>query len=123
MFRTREQLVEFVERYGTSLGIPSDAIDEGEYELLGGFSNLPASNHSGYILRIKHKRTWLIGIRPTGKMNLIKDVPWRLWQGGNNPLYCGDRPQIYQRIKNVRTQMAQNTGGSRPDIQENPTTV
>lgn len=120
MFKTREQLVEFVERYGTSCGVPSDAIDEGEYELLGGFSQLPASNHSGFILRIKHKRVWLIGIRPTGKMSLVKDAPWRLWQGNvsKNPLYYGDRPEIYARIKMVTTER-----NIQPDIQKNPTSI
>ena len=63
---------------------------------------------------------WLIGIRPTGKMNLIKDVPWRLWQGdvSKNPLYQGDRPEIYARIK-----MVASTRSSQNNIQKNPTSV
>jgi hypothetical protein len=106
-FQTKGHLVAWLERH-CPRGSIVRAINEGAVELLGGFSLIPPSNRSGWIVRItsRHKRVWLVAVSPNRDQNdyeirLPKEVPWKHWCGDmhTSKLYTGDKPWLYAAIK------------------------
>ena len=106
-FQTRDHIISWLDRHCPRKAIVR-AINEGKTELLGGFSNIPPSRKSGWVIRItsSYGRVWLVAITEnTAKtdfaIGLLKGVPWAHWCGDLMPgkLYRGDKPWLYQAIK------------------------
>lgn len=106
-FQTRDHIIAWLERHCPRKAIVR-AIDEGKIELLGGFSQIPPSNHHGWIVRVTsiHKRVWLVAIIPNKRqtdyeIRIPKEVPWKYWCGDffTHKIFQGDKPWLYQAIK------------------------
>lgn len=106
-FRTKTQLIEWLERHCKRNAIVR-ALDEGQIELLGGFANIPPLWRPGFILKVTsvYKKEWIIAITDNlthwGIM-LIKKIPWRYWVGdkkGLSELFAGDNPLVYKELRN-----------------------
>lgn len=110
MFHSRQHLISWLQDNLTDRVLQNLLQGGGEFELLGGFSPLPSSSNSGWIVSLTSYRTGkayyiCIGIdKETGQARWwrIKEVKWQNWDGGNsmNPLYQGDNPGAYKRWKN-----------------------
>jgi len=110
--RTRDHIIAFLEEYCPRKSIVR-AIREGKVELLGGFSAIPPSDRSGWIVKVMstHDRTWNVAVIPrrAGKdyeIRVVKEIPWSKWVGTWDAhldnligkLYYGDRPWIYYKM-------------------------
>ena len=87
----------------------------GQTELLGGFDPLPGSKGPGWIVKLTSYRTGqtyyvCIGVseltgQPRWWRTEAEKVCWQDWGGekSKNPLYRGDDPERYRRLKNEET--------------------
>lgn len=102
--RTRRDLIAAVES-AVKLRTQRYAFVEGRVEVLGGFSELPPGPGPGWIVRLtsKYGRTWLLALIPMIRRPImlhLSEVPWEHWVGPTgNPLYDGDNPDEYERLK------------------------
>jgi hypothetical protein len=106
-FQTRGHIVSWLMRHCPRKAIVR-AMNDGKVELLGGFNSIPPRSYHGWILRITsvYNRVWILAITPNKKgddyaIRELKDVPWASWCGDANGggLYRGDKPWLYQSIK------------------------
>lgn len=109
MIHTREQLVTLLVARLRSAGRRSvvRAIEEGSFEVLGGFDPIPSSTNSGWIVKVtsKHGKVWYVAcVAYSGTMysvRLVKHVLWENWvgEGVGRSLLGGDRPTTYAAFK------------------------
>lgn len=96
-FRNKDDLLNYLEQYTT--GRTKRFIESGKnVELIGGFSHISPTNKPGWIFRLKSN--WYVGI--TIERKFYKTKPqWQYWDGdeSDNPMYQGDRPKLYRRLK------------------------
>lgn len=76
------------------------AIEEGQVEYLGGFSQTSFNTRSPiWICRITstYDKTWVVAVYTNGAITYLRSVPWEYYAGGssNNTLYSGDNPKEY----------------------------
>lgn len=118
-FIERKDLIRWVEQNCTRKSVVR-AMQEGSVENLGMFSNIgPTPCTDGWIVRVKSERgkVWLLEIVPTGArkfgiyitecMTPDDSVLWEYWcpcdpSFGINPLYAGDNPTEYGRLRDER---------------------
>ncbi len=104
--RNKNDLLAWLEQNAPRKAIANAMID-GNIELLGFFNLTPGSTNHGWIIRVTSKRklTWNVAI----VVNIythnyftytIKEVHWENYIGGDIPLFAGDNPEIYKRLKN-----------------------
>jgi hypothetical protein len=99
MFHTRAQLINWLENNAPDR-IISNAVNQGEIELLGGFHPVAGSSYPGFIVRVYGglhlQKIYYIGIVISGQFTIrsfrVKEPNWKDWIGykSNNPLYMGD---------------------------------
>lgn len=110
-FQTRDHIIAWLEKHCPRKSIVR-AINEGTTELLGGFSQIPPSNRSGWIIRVTSVpgRVWLVAVSPNKsqtdyEIRLPKEVPWKFWCGhlvsswAASHTCCGDKPWLYGSLK------------------------
>ncbi|KKM80084.1 hypothetical protein LCGC14_1343430 [marine sediment metagenome] len=111
-FQTRDHIIAWLEKHCPRKSIVR-AINEGTTELLGGFSQIPPSNRSGWIVRVTSVpgRVWLVAVSPNKsqtdyEIRIPKEVPWAKWSGVTGPylsigglLMYGDKPWLYETLK------------------------
>ncbi len=78
-------------------------IDNGECEVLGGFSKIPPYFSPGWIVLIRFVnrhggKIRLFAILADGKIEELESIPWEYWcgEGRRNTVYCGDAPGHYR---------------------------
>lgn len=108
-FRTKNDLLKWVED-NAPFGAIKTAMLGGRIELLGAFTCIPGSSNPGWIVRITSKRAqtrWLVAVTVNDLKQKIyaftlgsMDAPWEYYRGGATPLYAGDNPELYERLKN-----------------------
>ena len=98
MIRTRDQLLDKLAEWCKRRAIRR-ALEEGTVEVCGGFNTDPPC----WIVKVTsaHGAVWAVGVQPNGMVRILEFIPWRLWAGGESPLYKGDNPKKYQRLKEV----------------------
>jgi hypothetical protein len=101
MIRTRKHVMDRIEAACLPRSVRR-AVNEGRIEYLGGFEKLPSCDKAfvaratspisekNFYLAVEDKAVWL-----------IQEPSWKYWVGdeSDNPLYQGDRPQIYRVLK------------------------
>lgn len=106
-FQTRDHIIGWLEKHCPRKSIVR-AISEGTTELLGGFNQIPPSNKSGWIVRVRSitGRVWLVAVSPNKnqtdyEIRIPKEVPWGFWMDclNPNPVYAGDKPWLYRSLK------------------------
>ena len=110
MFHSRQHLIQWLQENLTDRVLQNLLQGGGKLELLGGFSPLPSSSLSGWIVALTSYTTGrghyiCIGVdEETGFVRWwqTEEVDWQNWDGdkSKNPLYCGDNPEAYRRWKN-----------------------
>lgn len=102
---TRTDLLEFIRDHAPSSAVRR-AVDEGSNESLGAFAALPPHTSPGFIVTItsKHGKTWPVCVlvnehQHRHEVYILDAIPWSLWDGGVLPLYCGDDPYHYRRMR------------------------
>lgn len=105
MFRTREQLLEWLE-HNPPTKIIGKAISEGSVELYGLFGDIVGSNPAFIVHVVSPRdREWDVAViydknhRP--RSGSLKWVPWYKWMGDQYPnrLCMGDSPLTYLKRK------------------------
>ena len=92
--RTRDQLLLWLQQELERLNRRSisRALEELNFEFLGGFSTDPPC----WIVHVVgHKVSWFVAVlaRHQGYgVRILKRIPWEKWAGGKSPLYQGDMP-------------------------------
>ena len=114
-FRNRNDLLEWLEGHAPRLAIQR-AMLSGSVEVLGGFTKLLPSTHSGWAVKIVFKNwTYLIAVvmdekRHTYRSFELREIPWEYWCGktGREPssIYDGDYPTIYKVWSNEAKKLA-----------------
>lgn len=122
-FTERKHLINWIMRNCIRKSVVR-AMDEGTVEHLGTFTNLgPGMKNPGWIIRAISEtgKVWIVEIvarpfingygvyiRPNREVP-VPWVPWERWAGGaghpdfpGNPLYSGDNPVEYRRLKDER---------------------
>ena len=109
-FTQKVELVLWLDRHAPSEHIRR-AIWDMPTELLGGFSKIPPSECSGWIIKLKskHNKVYLMAVlydmvKMCYRVMEIDEVPWHLWDGKLNrrTIYDGDHPEKYMELKNER---------------------
>lgn len=110
---SKDSLLKYIEDYCPRKAIVRALLQDGSAELLGGFSPIPPTDRSGWIVRVRSRfgKTWLVVVIPIRKridyeIRIIKEVPWANWVGTWGPymdsmigsLYYGDRPWVYKTL-------------------------
>lgn len=107
MIHTRSGLIDWIKQ-NVNDRVLMNAIDRGSVEVLGGFDPLPTSTNPGWIVRVKSifGQAYLIAVAwDVVNFRLYwfraPNIPWGQWVGhqSNNPLYAGDKPQLYAEMK------------------------
>ncbi len=105
--RTRDQMINHIQA-NLMHTTAASAVREGAVEWLGGFDKVFPTEGPGWILKAvsRFNKTWYVGVTPDGKfgvrVNLVPEVPWEHWAGGNNELYSGDRPEFYAKLRTIK---------------------
>jgi len=112
MFHSRQHLIQWLQDNLTDRVLQNLLQGGGKLELFGGFSPLPNSSLSGWIVALTSYQTGqghyiCIGAdEETGQCRWwqTEEVDWMCWDGDKaaNPLYCGDNPENYREWKNER---------------------
>ena len=106
--RNKNDLLAWLEKNAPRKAI-ANAMLEGKVELFGFFNPVP-KNHGmgmGWIIKITSKRGmfWNIAVsiskfKPKYCAYTIEAVLWKNYAGGNTPLFAGDNPEVYRKLKN-----------------------
>ena len=104
--RNKNELLEWLEDNAPRKAI-ANAMLEGKVELLGAFhGSFGGVFNMGWIVKVTSKRglSWDIVIiisrsKPGYFAYTIKKIPWGSYVGGNNPLFAGDNPEVYEELK------------------------
>lgn len=109
MIRTRDDILREIEYGVHNRPYVQRALIEGGVEFLGGFKQIPPWNSPGWIMKLtsKFKTVYLVAVISQQQefiimCRIIDVIPWHHWDGdkSSNPLYQGDRPEEYRRMKN-----------------------
>jgi hypothetical protein len=75
------------------------AMQEGQVELLGGFSKIPPTTHPGWIIRVtsvsgKKWNVVVIAYQNRYGIRILSEIPWQYWIGDkqSGALHQGDNP-------------------------------
>lgn len=107
MLHTRSELIGWIKK-NVQDRVLSNAIEQGNVEVLGGFEPLPTSTNPGWIVRVNSPfgATHLIAVAwDVARFRLYwfraPRVRWSDWAGhkSDNPLFAGDNPQLYTEWK------------------------
>lgn len=114
-FRNRNDLLEWLEGHAPRLAIQR-AMLSGQVEVLGGFTKLLPSTHSGWAVKVTSKtQTYLVAIvldekRHTYRSFGLRKIPWEYWcgiVGSQHPsIYDGDYPTKYKVLSNEAKKLA-----------------
>lgn len=104
---TRTDLIEFI-RSTAPLKAVRRAMDDGGYEVLGGFAALPPHVLPGFIVKVtsKHGKVWPVAVainehKHQYEVYILDNIPWSMWDGGTLPIYRGDNPTMSQRKRDL----------------------
>lgn len=109
-FRTREDVIDRAEEHlSSAYRSIARTFEEGCVEFLGGFSSI-IKGYPGWIIRLYHpeyKKIYYVAVVQFSfkepAVIVLNAVKWENWNGNNsdNPLYQGDDPEKYRRLKNA----------------------
>ena len=104
-FIERKDLIRWLAKNCTRKAVVR-AMDEGSVELLGVFARLSPKSESGWLVQVTSNtgKIWNVEVIPRHKRVAIfmSDLkpPWERWIGSDsNPLYSGDNPEEYARLR------------------------
>jgi hypothetical protein len=106
-FRTINNALTWLDQHTS--GRRHRALSDGKVEWLGGFSHIPPSYGPGWIVRCISSKGFkydtaivLRKLQRPAVYGVVK-IPWKYWNESNsvNPLFCGHRPKLYLRIKQL----------------------
>ena len=110
--RDRTDIIEFIEAHAPSGSIRGAMQTAKNVEFYGFFNWLPRVACPGWLVRIQRGAyVSYVSIvyrkdRPRPKVVELlihrEDIPWDKWD--DNRIVCGDRPNIYQELKNAETE-------------------
>lgn len=105
-FRTKNNLIEWLIKNCPRPAIVRALLKNGA-ECLGGFSRIPPSTQSGWIVRVTSafNKKWIVAVLAHDSyvkygIRILKDVPWEYWIGYKSlsDLYIGDNPLLYKQL-------------------------
>lgn len=90
------------------------SLEEGQVEFLGGFkcfSCMTLSRMSGWMIKVTSKFNKIyyifvyIDLAMQLRLSIMDTLNWKSWDGDktDNPLYQGDHPEEYRRLKDEAT--------------------
>lgn len=78
-------------------------------EFLGGFKQIPPGNNPGWIFWLKDKYILaIISYQLELRFCMLDKIPWQYYENSNRPLYRGDFPEKYKKLKNRAVNENQN---------------
>lgn len=109
-FRTRDDVINWAEKnFPVTHKSIHRAFREGSIEFLGGFSQIGAGHNPGWIIKVTSRFHVIYYIAVLScscgmliRYDTVENIPWEYWDGDrtDNPLYQGDNPEEYRRLKN-----------------------
>ena len=107
--RTKDNLIKWLVDNCPRRAVVRSILQHG-VECLGGFSVIPPSTRSGWIVRTTSSfgKTWIVAILvydspPKYGIRILKDIPWQYYIGdiAEQEIYKGDNPLLYKQLRDI----------------------